>query len=78
MIVKAIDEIPEKAKFLKGAELSKMVEQFKNKVVDLRSLYGFRLLLKKRAAEYKKSIGEEVAEEKLHDIFWNTWIRGRR
>ena len=26
LIVKAIDEIPENAKFLKGAELSKMVE----------------------------------------------------
>ena len=39
-----------------------MVEQFKSKLVDLRSVYGFRLLLKKRAAEYKKSIGEEVAE----------------
>ena len=37
LIVKAIDEIPENAKFLKGAELSNMVEQFKSKVVDLRS-----------------------------------------
>ena len=34
-------------------------------------MYGFRFLLKKRAAEYKKIIGEEVDSMKLHEILWN-------
>ena len=52
-VVRAVDDIPENAKFLMGAELSDMVKRYGDKVKDLKSMYGFRLLLKKRAAEYK-------------------------
>ena len=34
-------------------------------------MYGFRLLPKKRAAGYKKVIGEEVDPEKLKEFIWN-------
>ena len=34
-------------------------------------MYGFRLLLKKRAAEYTNIIGEEVDSNNLHEILWN-------
>ena len=30
----------------------------------MKSLYGFRLFLKKRAAEFKKTVGEEVGHGK--------------
>ena len=39
---------------------------------DLKTLYGFRLLVKKRAAEFKKTIGEDVDPEKLRELIWNT------
>ena len=70
-VIRTVDDIPENAKFLMGAELSAMVEKYGAKVKDLKSMYGFRLLLKKRAAEYKKMIGEEVDSGKLHEILWN-------
>ena len=34
-------------------------------------MYGLRLLLKKRAPEYKKVIGVEVDPEKLKELTWN-------
>ena len=41
------------------------------KVRDLRSLYGFRLLLKKKNAEYKKVIGSKPEDEQSRLIMWN-------
>lgn len=70
-IVKHMDDIPENAGFLLGAEITAMAEKFGPKVKDLKTLYGFRLLLKKRAAEFKKTVGEEVEESKMHEIIWN-------
>ena len=54
LIVKAADDIPENAKFVLGAELTELVSKYKAKITSLKALYGFRLLLKKRAGEYKK------------------------
>ena len=48
-----------------------MVREFGGKVVDLRTLYGFRLLLKKRVAEYKRTIGEAACELQSMQILWN-------
>ena len=59
-VVQAVGDIPENAKFLMGAALSELVGKHHDKVKDLKSLYGLRLLFKRRAAEYKKVIGEEV------------------
>ena len=70
-VVRAVDDIPENANFLMGAELSDMVKRYGDKVKDLKSMYGFRLLLKKRIEEYKNIIGEEVDSGKLHEILWN-------
>ena len=45
--MKAVDEILENAKFLMGADISNLVHKYGDKVKDLKTLYGFRLLLKK-------------------------------
>ena len=50
---KAVDEIPENARFLTGADISDLVHKYGDKVKNLKTLYGFRLVLKNRAAEYK-------------------------
>ena len=70
-IARKIDAVPENQKFLMGADLVDMAKKYGDKVRDLKSLYGFRLLLKKRAALYKKAVGEEVDKEKLKEIIWN-------
>ena len=44
----------------------------------MKSLYCFRLLLKKRAAEFKKVIGLEVDPEKLKELIWNAMDPGSR
>ena len=64
-VYRAVDDLPDNAKFVMGAALSNMPEKYGSKVKDLKSMYGFRLLLKKRAAEYHKAIGEEVESGKL-------------
>ena len=66
-----MDELPGNAKFLMGADIWNFVHEYGDKVKDLKTLYGFRLLLKKRAAEYKKVIGLEVDPEKLKELIWN-------
>ena len=54
-----------------GAEIANFVHKFGDKVKDLKTLYGFRLLVKDRAAAYKKTIGEDVDPEKLRELIWN-------
>ena len=54
-----------------GVDISNFVHKYGDKVKDLKTLYGFRLLLKKRAAEYKKMIGVQVDSEKLKELIWN-------
>ena len=39
-IVQSVDQIPENAKFLMGADLSSMVHKYGDKVKDLKSLYA--------------------------------------
>ena len=58
-ISRAVDEIPDHAKFLTGADISNLVHKSGDKVKVLKTLYGLRLLVQKRAAEYKKTIGQE-------------------
>ena len=70
-VAQAVDQIPENAKFLMGADLSGMVQKYGGKIKDLKTLYGVRLLLKKRSAEFKKVIGEEVDTGRLQEIIWN-------
>ena len=70
-VVKAVDEILENAKFLMGADISNLVHKYGDKVEDLKTFYGCRLLLKKRAAEYKKMIGVKADPEKLKELIWN-------
>ena len=54
-----------------GADILNLVHKYGDNAKDLNTLYGFRLLLKKRAAEYKKVIGLEVDPEKLKELIWN-------
>ena len=48
-----------------------MVEKYGRQVKDLKSMYELRLPLKKRAADYERTIGEEAAPKKLHEILRN-------
>ena len=77
-MVRAVDEIPENAKFLMGAEISNLVHKFGDKVKDLKTLYGFRLLVKDRAAAFNKTIGEDVDPEKLRELIWNAMDPGSK
>ena len=77
-VVQSVDQIPDNAKFLMGADIGNLVHKYGDKVKDLKSLYGFRLLLKKRAAEFKKTIGEEVDPEKLKELIWNAMDPGSK
>ena len=47
--VRAVDEIPENSKFIMGADISNLVHKFGDKVKDLKTLYVFRLLVKRAA-----------------------------
>ena len=72
LICDAVDAVPHNAQFFLGADISNLVHKYVDKVKDLKTLYGFRLLLKQRAAQFKKTIGKEVGEEKLTEVLWNT------
>ena len=48
-----------------------LAKTFGPKVTDLKSLYGFRLRLKKRMAEYKKVLGKDFDPEQAMHILWN-------
>ena len=52
-------------------DLNNLTKMYGNKVVDLRLLYGFGLLLKSNILEFKKLIGERPSEEQSMQIFWN-------
>ena len=52
-------------------EMTGLTKTFGPKVTDLKSLYGFRLLLKKRMAEYKKVLGEDYSATQAKLILWN-------
>ena len=52
-------------------DMTGLAKTFGPKVTDLKSLYGFRLLLKKRMAEYKKVLGEDFEPEQAMHILWN-------
>ena len=70
-VAQILDAVPEKAPFIMDAELLHLAILHGPKVRDLRSLYGFRLLLKKKNAEYKKVIGNKPDDEQSRLILWN-------
>ena len=77
-VVRSVDEIPENAKFLMGAEIANLVHKFGDKVKDLKTLHGFRLMVAKQAAAYKKTIGEAVAQKSLGNLFGTRWTPAPR
>ena len=71
-ICQFVDAVPENAAFHMNNDLGALTKLHGNKVVDLRTLYGFRLLLLKRTiAEYKKVIGTNPDEASSMQILWN-------
>jgi hypothetical protein len=70
-VAQILEAVPENAAFIMSAELLQLATQHGPKVRDLRSLYGFRLLLKKKNAEYKKVIGSKPEDEQSRLIMWN-------
>ena len=65
------DAVPENADFFMNAELQNLVSRHVSKVTDLKTLYGFRLLLKKKNAEFKKIVGKEPEDSQSKMILWN-------
>ena len=70
-ICQLVDAVPENAAFHMNNDLGALTKLHGNKVVDLRTLYGFRLLLKRKIAEYKKVIGTNPDEVSSMQILWN-------
>ena len=54
-----------------NAELLQLATIHGPKVKDLRSLYGFRLLLRKMNAEFRRIIGEPPKDSQSTLILWN-------
>ena len=54
-----------------SAELQQLADIYGPKVVDLRTLFAFRLLPKKKNAKYKKTVGEAPSDEQSKLILWN-------
>ena len=54
LIRQLVDSIPDDAAFHLSNELGILTSLHGGKVKDLRTLYGFRLLFKRKVAEYKR------------------------
>ena len=70
-IAQMVDAVPENAKLVTNSELLQLASTHGAKVRDLKSLYAFRLLLKKRNAEFRKTIGKAPQDEQSKLILWN-------
>ena len=70
-IAQMIDAFPENAEFAMNAELLQLASVHGPKVRDLKLLYAFRLLLKKRNAEFRKTIGSSPKDEQSKIILWS-------
>ena len=51
--------------------ITALPQQYAMGIKTLKDLYGFRLLLKKKVAEYKKVVGQEPSHKKLGEILWS-------
>ena len=71
LVCQLVDAIPGNAAFHLNNELLNLTKMHGRTVTDLRTLYGFRLLLKLKVAEFKKVIGHSPSEENSYAIFWN-------
>ena len=71
LVCQLVDAIPENAAFHLNKELVNLTKMHGGKVTDLRTLYGFRLLLNRKVAEFKKVIGHNPSEEHSDAILWN-------
>ena len=72
LICNLVDAVPENASFIMGAELMGLVKMHADKIKNLKDLYGFRLLLKRKEAEYKREIGNKPDDTQMKQILWNT------
>lgn len=66
-----VDPIAENAKFHMLTDLNNLTKMYGNRVIDLRTLYGFRLLLKRQHINYKKIVGESPDAAQNMQILWN-------
>ena len=66
-----MEAIPDNAAFHLNNELLNLTKMHGGKVTDLRTLYGLRLLPKRKVAEYKKVIGHGPSEENGYAVLWN-------
>ena len=71
LVCQLVDAIPENAASHLNNELLNFTKQHGGKVTELRAVYVFRILLKRKVAEYKKMIGQGPNEEHSYDMLWN-------
>ena len=71
LVWQLVDAIPENAALHLSKELLNLTKVHGGKVTDLRTLDEFRLLLKRKVAEYKKVIGHGPSEENSYAMLWN-------
>ena len=72
LICNIVDAVPENDSFIMGAELMGLVKMHADKIKNLKDLYGFRLLLKRKEAEYEREIGIKPDDTQMKQILWNT------
>ena len=71
LIYNSVDALPENAEFHMDCALTALPQQHAMGIKNLMDLYGFRLLLKKKVAEYKTIVGQEPEHKKLGEILWS-------
>ena len=67
-----IDTGPENDEFHMANDLTTFSRNFGGNVTNLKSLYGFRLLLNKKMIEFKKVLGKEYDPKQAMQILWTS------
>ena len=70
LIYNSIDPIPANPEFHYDHKLSTLMVEWAPKIKNLKDLYAFRVLLRTKALEYKKTIGHEASKEQLRNILY--------
>ena len=71
----SVDALPANAKLFVDCQLSELPRLHFDNFKNMKDLYGFKMMLKVKVAEYKNMMGFEPDHQKFSDIVWNTTQR---
>ena len=71
LVYNTINAIPDNFEFHGNCQVQNLAAVYAPGVKNLNDLYGVRLTLKEKDAEYKKAVGKAVLEEALWQLLWN-------